>query len=112
MKLSEAKDLKEVAQAVEEKCEKQGFYALTYKIFHHYMVFDVACPTDAFLQKQKEAKSVIVVSEKLLALKDMFFRDHIKIDLCKFLEPRKSKKHEYYKEWKRAMDDATSEPLR
>ncbi len=95
MKLSQAKTIEELATAVEEKLYKEWYYAIKYETYHHFLIFHVACPTDAFIEWQKKAKKKIKITEDMLALKDMFILDHIKIDLCNFLEPRKNDPDKY-----------------
>jgi hypothetical protein len=55
------------------------------------MIFDVACPTDAFdaMIKKNPKKTV---TKKILANKELFIIDHIKVNLCNLIEPRKSEK--------------------
>ncbi len=106
MKLSEAKTVEDVALAVEQKLSKDWFYPMTYKLYHHFIIFDVACPTDAFddIIKSNPQKKV---TQKLLDNRDLFIVDHIKVNLCNFIEPRKSEK--VLHEWKRqrVMDEIT-----
>jgi len=98
MKLSEAKTIEDVASAVEQKLYKDWFYPMTYKLYHHFIIFDVACPTDKFdaMIKKNPKKTV---TKKILANKELFIIDHIKVNLCNIIEPRKSEKEIH--EWMR-----------
>lgn len=106
MKLSEAKTIEDVASAVEQKLYKDWFYPMTYKLYHHFMIFDVACPTDAFdamIKKNPKKK----ITAKILKNRDLFIVDNIKVNLCNLIEPRKSEKELH--EWKRqrVMEEIT-----
>jgi len=98
MKLSEAKTIEDVASAVEQKLYKDWFYPMTYKLYHHFMIFDVACPTDKF-DKMIKKNPKKTVTKKILADKNLFIIDHIKVNLCKHIEPRKSEREVH--EWMR-----------
>lgn len=105
MKLSEAKTIDDVIQAIEEKLQKQWYYPIKYEQYEQFLVFHVACPTDAFDEAQKKAKKKIKVTEKMLHIKDMFILDHVKVDLCNIIDPYKKDAKLYRSKWKKVLKE-------
>lgn len=105
MKLSEATTIEDVVQAIEEKLQKQWYYPIKYEQYEQFLIFHVACPTDAFDEAQKKAKKKIKVTEKMLHIKDMFVLDHVKVDLCNIVDPYKKDAKLYRSKWKKVLKE-------
>lgn len=105
MKLSEATTLEELISAVVDKLDKEWYYVLKHEQYHNWIIFSCACPTQAFEDAQKKAKKKIEVTEEMLALKDMFILDHIKIDLCNYIDPFKKDAKLYRSQRKKVLKE-------
>lgn len=105
--MSKARDLEELISIVSDKAYREHWaYLMKREVLHNRLILSFACPTDYFLELQATAKRKTKLKD-MLEYKDMFTLDHIKVNLCNFLEPRKSEKLEHWKTRKEIIDEMT-----